>query len=113
MNSEVRASIAKCQRRWKDERTLPSISVTWWSVRRRSSSATTRREDTDTDTYNLPSGRNSRRVSADNGSNSKGSNNNITDATLHSEALTKSKRVNSVKDGKLAPPAPLLEEIGD
>lgn len=67
MNGEVRMSIAKSHRRWKDEQTLPSSD--WWSRRRKSSYAITRREDTtdttDTTTCQDSSRRNSRRVSED------------------------------------------------
>ncbi|XP_067947087.1 corticotropin-releasing factor receptor 1-like [Watersipora subatra] len=67
LNAEVRTSIAKSHRRWKDEKTLPSSY--WWSKKRRSSYFVTRSKDetteTDTTACQYSSANNSRRVSED------------------------------------------------
>lgn len=67
LNGEVRTSIAKSHRRWKDEQTLPSSD--WWSRKRRSSYFITRSKDdtteTETTACQYSSRRSSRRVSED------------------------------------------------
>ena len=98
LNEEVRSSILKSHRRWKDEKTLPSSSDHWWQRRRRSSNlTTTRREETDTETYPSSSRRNSRRVSEDTTSSScRGSQaSEITDINLN------------IKPKKACKPSPL------